>query len=83
MSKTNDMLLVIYLASLCRSVIALHNLINNKLDLRNAELEDSKEKKEEKDKKDEKDEKKEKSNNDNNPPKVSSKKPKPADPKKN
>ncbi|RAL51283.1 unnamed protein product [Cuscuta campestris] len=29
--KTNDMMLVIYLSSLIRSVIALHNLINNKL----------------------------------------------------
>eukprot|EP00250_Pteridium_aquilinum_P005097 c15241_g1_i1 orf=244-1173(+) len=29
--KTNDMMLVIYLASLIRSVIALHNLINNKV----------------------------------------------------
>eukprot|EP01097_Dermamoeba_algensis_P008981 TRINITY_DN618_c0_g3_i3.p1 TRINITY_DN618_c0_g3~~TRINITY_DN618_c0_g3_i3.p1 ORF type:complete len:263 (-),score=81.98 TRINITY_DN618_c0_g3_i3:252-1040(-) len=29
--KTNDMMVVIYLASLVRSVIALHNLINNKL----------------------------------------------------
>lgn len=29
--KTNDMMLVIYLSSLIRSVIALHNLINNKV----------------------------------------------------
>lgn len=29
--KTNDMMLVIYLSSLIRSVIALHNLINNKI----------------------------------------------------
>ncbi|CAI0412254.1 unnamed protein product [Linum tenue] len=29
--KTNDMMLVIYLSSVIRSVIALHNLINNKL----------------------------------------------------
>ena len=28
--KTNDMMLVVYLSSLIRSVIALHNLINNK-----------------------------------------------------
>ncbi|XP_077218755.1 carbon catabolite repressor protein 4 homolog 3-like isoform X4 [Tasmannia lanceolata] len=28
--KTNDMLLVIFLSSLIRSVIALHNLINNR-----------------------------------------------------
>nr|CAG4639316.1 EOG090X08WI [Daphnia magna] len=30
-TKTNDQMLVVYLASLTRSVIALHNLINNKL----------------------------------------------------
>eukprot|EP00850_Spirogloea_muscicola_P018051 SM000161S02433 [mRNA] locus=s161:99618:101711:- [translate_table: standard] len=29
--KTNDMMLVIYLSSLIRSVVALHNLINNKI----------------------------------------------------
>ena len=29
--QTNDNLMVIYLSSLIRSVIALHNLINNKL----------------------------------------------------
>ncbi|XP_021295881.1 26S proteasome non-ATPase regulatory subunit 7 homolog A-like [Herrania umbratica] len=29
--KTNDMMLVIYLSSLIRSVIALHNVINNKM----------------------------------------------------
>eukprot|EP01089_Gocevia_fonbrunei_P011714 TRINITY_DN2553_c0_g1_i2.p1 TRINITY_DN2553_c0_g1~~TRINITY_DN2553_c0_g1_i2.p1 ORF type:complete len:359 (+),score=67.93 TRINITY_DN2553_c0_g1_i2:95-1078(+) len=32
--KTNDMMLVIYLSSMIRSIIALHNLINNKLTLR-------------------------------------------------
>lgn len=35
--KTNDQMLVVYLASLVRSVIALHNLINNKLTNRDAE----------------------------------------------
>jgi len=35
--KTNDMLLVIYLSSLIRAVTALHSLINNKLDNRDAE----------------------------------------------
>jgi 26S proteasome regulatory subunit N8 len=30
--KTNDQLLVIYLSSLIRAVIALHNLINNKIE---------------------------------------------------
>lgn len=29
--KTNDQALVVYLASMIRSVIALHNLINNKI----------------------------------------------------
>ena len=29
--KTNDMHLVIYLSSLIRSTIALHNLVNNKM----------------------------------------------------
>lgn len=31
-TKTNDQLLMIYLSSLVRAVIALHNLINNKID---------------------------------------------------
>lgn len=35
--KTNDMHLVIYLAALVRSVIALHNLVNNKLRYRDIE----------------------------------------------
>jgi len=35
--QTNDQLLVIYLASLVRAVIALHNLIDNKLANRDAE----------------------------------------------
>lgn len=58
--KTNDQMLVVYLASLIRSVIALHNLINNKIQNRDAERNEgkdtSKEKdKKEKEKKDEKD----------------------------
>ncbi|AQK46922.1 26S proteasome non-ATPase regulatory subunit 7 homolog A [Zea mays] len=41
--KTNDMMLVIYLSSLIRSVIALHNLINNKmLNKEHEKAEDSK-----------------------------------------
>lgn len=53
--KTNDQMLVVYLASLVRSIIALHNLINNKLTNRDAE----EGKKEEKNgKKDDKDAKK-------------------------
>ncbi|EEB10934.1 26S proteasome non-ATPase regulatory subunit, putative [Pediculus humanus corporis] len=35
--KTNDQMLVVYLAALCRSIVALHNLINNKLTNRDAE----------------------------------------------
>lgn len=35
--KTNDMLLVIYLSSMIRSIIALHSLINNQLENRDAE----------------------------------------------
>lgn len=44
--KTNDEMLVVYLASLVRSVVALHNLINNKITNRDTEkkegLKDSK-----------------------------------------
>jgi len=51
--NTNDQMLVMYIASLIRSVIALHNLINNKLANKEAEKkegkkDDVKEKKEEK-----------------------------------
>jgi len=51
--NTNDQMLVMYIASVIRSVIALHNLINNKLANKEAEKkegkkEDVKEKKEEK-----------------------------------
>jgi len=61
--KTNDMMVVIYLSALIRSVIALHNLIRNKVSLREAErkADAPPEKKEEKkdakkdEKKDEKD----------------------------
>jgi 26S proteasome regulatory subunit N8 len=35
--KTNDQMLVLYLSSLIRAVVALHNLINNKLANRDAE----------------------------------------------
>ncbi|XP_046961751.1 26S proteasome non-ATPase regulatory subunit 7 [Vanessa atalanta] len=55
--KTNDQSLVVYLAALVRSIIALHNLINNKITNRDAEegkKEDNKDKKEKKDEKDEK-----------------------------
>ncbi|KAG8233223.1 hypothetical protein J437_LFUL013277 [Ladona fulva] len=56
--KTNDQMLVVYLAALTRSVVALHNLINNKLANRDAERKETGgSKKEEKEgaKKDEKD----------------------------
>lgn len=42
--KTNDQMLVVYLASLIRSIIALHNLINNKVQNRDAEKNEGKEK---------------------------------------
>ncbi|XP_071957493.1 26S proteasome non-ATPase regulatory subunit 7-like [Antedon mediterranea] len=40
--KTNDQMLVVYLASLIRCVIALHNLINNKVQNRDAEKQEGK-----------------------------------------
>lgn len=52
--KTNDQMLVVYLAAMVRSIVALHNLINNKLTNKDAE----EGKKDEKDKKEkDKDEK--------------------------
>jgi len=60
--KTNDQQLVLYVASLVRAILALHNLINNKLTNRDAERNEGKDKKKDdaKDKKkdDEKDKKK-------------------------
>lgn len=60
--KTNDQMLVVYLASLVRSVIALHNLINNKLANTDAEKKEGDKKEEKKDgaKKDAKEDEKEK-----------------------
>merc|ERR1712050_208551 len=57
--ETNDMMLALYLGSMLRSTVALHNLINNKIKNKKAKEDKSKEKKEkdEKEKK-EKDEKK-------------------------
>jgi len=46
--KTNDQLLVVYLASLIRSVIALDNLISNKVAISDAEKEGDKRKEEQK-----------------------------------
>lgn len=42
--KNNDMMMVIYVSSLIRSVIALHNLINNKIENKDAEVKQTKEK---------------------------------------
>ena len=42
--KTNDQMLVVYVAALVRSIIALHNLINNKVQNRDAEKNEGKEK---------------------------------------
>ncbi|THG99469.1 hypothetical protein EW026_g2892 [Hermanssonia centrifuga] len=54
-STTNDEMLVVYLSSLMRAVIALHALVDNKASLGRAELDDGTEGKEkEKEKKDEK-----------------------------
>uniref|UniRef100_A0A9J8AD52 26S proteasome non-ATPase regulatory subunit 7 n=4 Tax=Cyprinidae TaxID=7953 RepID=A0A9J8AD52_CYPCA len=59
--KTNDQMLVVYLASLIRSVVALHNLINNKIANRDAEKKEGQEKDDsKKEKKDEKDKDKDK-----------------------
>jgi 26S proteasome regulatory subunit N8 len=57
--ETNDMMLALYLASMLRSTVALHNLINNKIKNNKAKEDKSKEKKQkdEKEKK-EKDDKK-------------------------
>lgn len=62
--KTNDQMVVVYLASMVRSVLALHNLISNKISNKDAEKEKEEAKvksllqaKEEKEKKEEKSEK--------------------------
>merc|ERR1712139_145906 len=61
--ETNDMMLALYLGSMLRSTVALHNLINNKIRNKKAKEDKSKEKKE-KDEKDKK-EKEEKKGDDN------------------
>lgn len=60
--KTNDQMLVVYLAAMVRSIVALHNLINNKLTNKDAEegKKEEKDKKDSKEKEKDKDEKKEK-----------------------
>uniref|UniRef100_A0A8C7J9E2 Proteasome 26S subunit, non-ATPase 7 n=2 Tax=Oncorhynchus TaxID=8016 RepID=A0A8C7J9E2_ONCKI len=63
--KTNDQMLVVYLASLIRSVVALHNLINNKISNRDAERKEGQEKEEgKKEKKEDKEKKEEKEKGD-------------------
>ena len=44
--QTNDMMVVVYLSSLIRSVIALHNLVNNRLENRAREVKNDKKEKE-------------------------------------
>ena len=48
--NTNDQMLVVYTASLIRSIIALHNLINNKINNKEAEKREGSKKEENKDK---------------------------------
>lgn len=55
--NTNDQMLVVYTASLIRSIIALHNLINNKLSNKDAEKKETEKKSESKKEKEEKDKK--------------------------
>ena len=45
-SSTNDSMLVVYLSSLLRSVIALHALVDNKATIGKAEVEEGEEKRE-------------------------------------
>jgi len=47
--KTNDQMLVVYVTALTRSIIALNNLINNKLSNRDAEKKEMAKKDEKKD----------------------------------
>lgn len=56
---TNDQMMVVYVASLMRAIIALHNLINNKVTNRDAEKDEAS-KKDEKSKEKEKEKKEEK-----------------------
>merc|ERR1712039_169804 len=54
--ETNDMMLALYLGSILRSTIALHNLINNKI--RNKKLKEKKQEDKDKEKKEKEDKKK-------------------------
>jgi 26S proteasome regulatory subunit N8 len=51
--KTNDMMLAVYLASVIRSVVALHHLIENKLHNKEKEMDADKEKEKKDEKKEE------------------------------
>ncbi|XP_021787808.1 26S proteasome non-ATPase regulatory subunit 7 isoform X1 [Papio anubis] len=63
--KTNDQMVVVYLASLIRSVVALHNLINNKIANRDAEKKEGQEKEDsKKDRKEDKEKDKDKEKSD-------------------
>merc|ERR1712139_360615 len=57
-TETNDMMLAIYLGSIIRATLALHNLINN--NLKNKNLAEEKRKKKEKEKEDKQKEKEDK-----------------------
>jgi 26S proteasome regulatory subunit N8 len=51
--KTNDYMHVVYVSSLIRTVIGLHNLINNRISTKEIELEQVKKEKEDQKKKEE------------------------------
>merc|ERR1719201_3169943 len=55
--ETNDMMLALYLGSMLRSTVALHNLINNKIRNKKSKEDGKDDKKDKKDKKDDKDKK--------------------------
>lgn len=54
-SSTNDQMLVVYLSSLLRAVIALHGLVDNKSSIGRAEIQESEKRKKEKEESKEKD----------------------------
>jgi len=75
-SSTNDQMLVVYLSSLLRAVIALHALVDNKTTIGKAELEEGERKDKEKEKEKTKEKEKEKTETkDSGESKAESKKP--------
>jgi 26S proteasome regulatory subunit N8 len=75
-SSRNDQLLVVYLSSLLRAVIALHALVDNKATIGRAELEEGgggEDKEKDKDKKGKNDEKKDEKDGKKDPSKSDSK----------